>query len=444
MNKKFIKTVKFGGSSLADANQFKKVASIVLAEKERKYVIPSAPGKRFKEDTKVTDLLLKAYALSSEDKDLSETFNTIKERYNSIISELSLKVSLDSDFEEIEANLKKGTTKDYVASRGEYLNGKLLADYLGFEFIDAADIIVFNEDGSFNADETNVIAKKTLASKGYCVIPGFYGATKNGEVKTFSRGGSDITGAIISRAVMADIYENWTDVSGFLKADPRIVDDPKSIKYITYQELRELSYMGATVLHEDSIFPVKIAGIPINIKNTNHPEDIGTMIVAASYKTTEFMGDEIITGIAGKEGFCAINIEKDMMNQEVGFGKKVLDVLYDMNISFEHLPSGIDTMSVIVNSTCIEGREKEIMDKLMKAVTPDSLEIESGIALIAVVGRGMIKNIGTSGRVFTALSNAGINIRMIDQGSCELNIIIGVDEHDFKKAIKVIYDEFLG
>ena len=307
-----------------------------------------------------------------------------------------------------------------------------------------ADIIVFNEDGSFNADETNVIAKKTLASKGYCVIPGFYGATKNGEVKTFSRGGSDITGAIISRAVMADIYENWTDVSGFLKADPRIVDDPKSIKYITYQELRELSYMGATVLHEDSIFPVKIAGIPINIKNTNHPEDIGTMIVAASYKTTEFMGDEIITGIAGKEGFCAINIEKDMMNQEVGFGKKVLDVLYDMNISFEHLPSGIDTMSVIVNSTCIEGREKEIMDKLMKAVTPDSLEIESGIALIAVVGRGMIKNIGTSGRVFTALSNAGINIRMIDQGSSELNIIIGVDEHDFKKAIKVIYDEFLG
>lgn len=444
MNKAFVKTVKFGGSSLADANQFKKVASIVLAEKERKYVIPSAPGKRFKEDTKVTDLLLKLFELSVNDCDFSSTMLEVKDRYNSIINELGLKVSLENDFLEIEQNLRKKTTKDYVASRGEYLNGKLLADYLGFEFVDAAKIIVFNDDGTFNADETNVIASKFLQNKGYCVIPGFYGATKDGDIKTFSRGGSDVTGAIISRAVMADIYENWTDVSGFLKADPRIVDNPKSIRYITYQELRELSYMGATVLHEDSIFPVKLAGIPINIKNTNHPEDIGTMIVAASYKTTEYIGDDIITGIAGKEGLCAINIEKDMMNQEIGFGKKVLDVLFDMNISFEHLPSGIDTMSVIVNSSCIEGHEKEIMDKLMTSVTPDSIEIESGIALIAVVGRGMIKNIGTSARVFTALSNAGINIRMIDQGSSELNIIIGVDEHDFKKAIQVIYDEFLG
>ena len=435
------KVVKFGGSSLADANQFLKVKSIIESDPTRVYVIPSAPGKRFDGDTKVTDMLLSCYD-SYGTENFDTIFNNICDRYNGIIKDLGLDISLEEDYETIIKTISAGCKKDYVASRGEYLNGKILAKLLGFNFVDAADIIIFDNDGKFNATATDKCAGSKLKSMSNAVIPGFYGAKPDGTVKTFSRGGSDITGAIIARAVMADIYENWTDVSGFLMCDPRIVKDAKQIGVITYRELRELSYMGATVLHEDSIFPVKLAGIPINIRNTNIPTDEGTMIVASSRCKT-IVNDDVITGIAGKKGFSVINIEKDMMNQELGVGYRVLQVLTEMKISFEHLPSGIDTMSVVVFKDAIKGREKEIMDRITAAVNPDSIDIESNLALIAVVGRGMIRATGTASRIFTAVAKEGINIRMIDQGSSELNIIIGVDESDFENTVRTIYTEFV-
>lgn len=441
MKRSPIKVVKFGGSSLADAEQFKKVRDIVLADPERRYVVPSAPGKRFDGDKKVTDMLIACHGLSVSGGDWEPLFSEIRSRYESIVSGLSLSLDLSAEFAEIGRNIREGTTRDYVASRGEYLNGIIAAALLNYDFIDAAELIRFNDDRTFNAEETNSMAALVLSQHRCAVIPGFYGSAPDGSIVTFSRGGSDITGAIIARACVADMYENWTDVSGFLKADPRIVTSPKNIKYITYHELRELSYMGATVLHEDSIFPVKLAGIPINIRNTNRPQDEGTLIVASSLCRER--DGEIVTGIAGRKGFSAINIEKDMMNQEIGFGVRVLNVLADRGISFEHLPSGIDTMSVMVATPKIEGHEDEIMSDLMHAVNPDSIEIEHGLALIAVVGRSMIKQPGTAARVFTALAVAGINIRMIDQGSSELNIIIGVSDDDFNKAIRAVYDEFI-
>ncbi|MDD4474571.1 MAG: aspartate kinase [Eubacteriales bacterium] len=436
-----VKVVKFGGSSLADAKQFLKVKSIIESDPSRVYVIPSAPGKRFDGDTKVTDMLLSCHALFGTEG-FDQLFTAICERYNGIISDLGLDISLEDDYKKVREALAAGCAKDYVASRGEYLNGKILAKLLGFNFVDAADIILFDEEGNFNATATDKCAGSKLKSLSNAVIPGFYGAKPDGTVKTFSRGGSDITGAIVARSVMADIYENWTDVSGFLMCDPRIVKNPKQIGVITYRELRELSYMGATVLHEDSIFPVKLAGIPINIRNTNNPSDEGTMIVASS-RCKAMANDDVITGIAGKKGFSVINIEKDMMNQELGVGYRVLQVLTDMKISFEHLPSGIDTMSVVVFKDSIKGREREILDRITAAVNPDNIDIESNLALIAVVGRGMIRAAGTASRVFTAVAREGINIRMIDQGSSELNIIIGVDESDFENTVKTIYNEFV-
>lgn len=434
------KVVKFGGSSLADAKQFEKVRDIIMADKSRRFVVPSAPGKRFKDDTKVTDLLLMSQAASANGEDWRSIFSKVEERYNGIIADLSLNISLEGEFELIRCHLEAGCTKDYAASRGEYLNGILLAEYLGFEFVDAATVVFFDKDGNFDSAKTNRVMGHVLESCENAVVPGFFGSGANGDIITFSRGGSDITGAIVARAVNADVYENWTDVSGFLMADPRIVENPEPINIITYRELRELSYMGASVLHEDAIFPVKAAGIPIHIKNTNDPSASGTRIVAS---TQQYQNEYIITGIAGKKNFSLINIEKDMMNSELGFGMNVLKVLNDMGISFEHLPSGIDTMSVIVSDANIKGREREILARISALVSPDNIDIEKGIALIAVVGRGMIRTQGTACRVFDSLAREGVNIRMIDQGSSELNIIIGVEEKDFEAAIRTIYNEFV-
>ncbi|HAN20151.1 MAG: aspartate kinase [Clostridiales bacterium GWF2_36_10] len=433
------KVVKFGGTSLANDQQFIKSANIIKAEKSRRYVVPSAPGKRFADDTKVTDMLIKCHELSVSGDNFDSLFDEIKKRYNSIIEGLSLKINLNNEYDIIENNLKKGTTLDYVSSRGEYLNGMLLAEYIGYEFIDAAEVVFFDEKGIFDAQKTNIVMGDRLLKLKNAVVPGFYGSMPDGSIKTFSRGGSDVSGAIVTRAVMADIYENWTDVSGFLMCDPRIVSNPRPIKVITYRELRELSYMGAGVLHEDSIFPVKLAGIPINIRNTNNPSDPGTMIVPS---TTEYSSGDIVTGIAGKKGFAIIRIEKDMMNQEKGFGMRVLSVFADMNLSFEHLPSGIDTMCVVIAHNEIKGLEKEILSRITKAVNPDNIEIEHDLGLIAVVGRGMINTPGTAYRIFKSIAANNINIRMIDQGSSELNIIIGVDESEFNKTIELIYNEF--
>ena len=444
-----IKVVKFGGSSLASAEQFKKVGDIIRKDETRRYVIPSAPGKRTPKDTKVTDMLYHCYGqaiLANDDDDCEEyqrsfedLIEKIKERYQEIIEGLSLELSLDEDFKVIKENFSKKIGRDYAASRGEYLNGKIMAAYLGIEFIDAAEIIFFDEEGNFDDKKTGEAVAKRLENLERAVIPGFYGSGPDGKIRTFSRGGSDITGSIVAKAVHADMYENWTDVSGFLIADPRIIPNPKAIDVITYRELRELSYMGATVLHEDAIFPVRKEGIPINIRNTNSPEDKGTLIVEDTCRKPRF----IITGIAGKKDFASITVEKAMMNGQIGFCKKVLEVFEDNGISIEHMPSGIDTMTIFVHQDEFEEKEQKVIAGIHRAVEPDFLELESDLALIAVVGRGMRATRGTSGRLFSALAHANVNVKMIDQGSSELNIIIGVRNHDFQPAIKAIYDIFV-
>ena len=433
------KVVKFGGSSLASAAQFKKVGDIIRADKQRAYVVPSAPGKRFNEDTKVTDMLYGCYALAEADKDFAKELEAIHDRYKEIIDGLKLDLSMDAEFAAIAENFKAKAGKDYAASRGEYLNGIIMAAYLGFEFVDAAKVIRFTDNGEFDAETTHEIMSKYLSQFSRAVVPGFYGAYEDGRIKTFSRGGSDITGAIVAKAIRADVYENWTDVSGVLTADPRIVKNPAPISVITYKELRELAYMGASVLHEDAIFPVRQENIPINIKNTNAPDDAGTWIVGSTCQKSQY----IITGIAGKKGFCAVNIEKDMMNSEIGFGRKVLQAFEDYGISFEHIPSGIDTMTVFVHQSEFEEKEQAVIAGIHQAVQPDSIELESDLALIAVVGRGMRAKRGTSGRVFSALAHAHVNVKMIDQGSSELNIVVGVRNHDFENAIRAIYDIFV-
>ena len=433
------KVVKFGGSSLASADQFKKVGNIIRAEAERKYVVPSAPGKRFSKDTKVTDMLYQCYALAEKGEDFGEKLEAIKARYQEIIDGLELNLSLEDEFKTIERNFKEKAGENYAASRGEYLNGIIMANYLGFTFIDAAEVIFFDENGDFDADKTNKVLSARLKECDNAVVPGFYGSTPDGKVKTFSRGGSDITGSIVAKAVQADVYENWTDVSGFLIADPRIIPNPEVIDTITYKELRELSYMGATVLHEDAIFPVRQQGIPINIRNTNAPEDSGTWIVGSTCQKSRY----VITGIAGKKGFCAVNIEKDMMNSEIGFGRKVLQAFEENGISFEHCPSGIDTMTVFVHQDEFMDKEQKVVAGLHRLAQPDTIDIESDLALLAVVGRGMKSTRGTAGRIFSALAHANINVKMIDQGSSELNIIIGVANADFEAAIKAIYDIFV-
>ena len=433
------KVVKFGGSSLASTQQFKKAGSIVQAQKSRRYVVPSAPGKRFDGDTKVTDMLYDCYETAVGGQNFDEKLEAIRERYQEIIEGLSVPISLEEDFHEIRELFQKGAGEDYAASRGEYLNGKIMAAYLGFEFIDAADVILFNDQGEFDSDRTNQVLSKRLEKVPYAVIPGFYGSMSGGRIKTFSRGGSDITGSIVARAVKADLYENWTDVSGFLVTDPRIVKNPQPIETITYRELRELAYMGASVLHDEAIFPVRSEGIPINIRNTNDPSAPGTMIVDSTCKKPKYT----ITGIAGKKGFATINIEKDRMNSEIGFGRKVLSVFEENGISFEHIPSGIDTMSVVVHQDGFEEKEQKVLAGIHRSVKPDLLNVEPDIALIAVVGRGMRSTRGTAGRIFSALAHANVNIIMIDQGSSELNIIIGVSNEDFERAIRAIYDIFV-
>ena len=433
------KVVKFGGSSLASAQQFMKVGEIIRSEEERKYVIPSAPGKRFDGDTKVTDMLYDCYRDAEEGKKFTDKLKAIKARYDEIIAGLKLPLSLDSEFKSIEENFKKQVGENYAASRGEYLNGIIMADYLGFAFIDAAKVIFFKEDGSYDEERTKEVLSTELSKHDRAVVPGFYGSLPDGTVKTFSRGGSDITGSIVAQAVHADVYENWTDVSGFLIADPRIIKQPVGIDTITYKELRELSYMGATVLHEEAIFPVRKEGIPINIRNTNAPEDNGTWIVESTCQKSKY----VITGIAGKKGFCAINIEKDMMNAEIGFGRKVLNVFEDNGISFEHVPSGIDTLTVFVHQDEFMDKEQQVVTGIHRLAKPDTIDIEADLALIAVVGRGMKSTRGTAGRIFSALAHAKVNVKMIDQGSSELNIIIGVTNDDFETAISAIYNMFV-
>ena len=434
-----VKVVKFGGSSLASSQQFKKVGEIIHAEESRKYIVPSAPGKRFSDDIKVTDMLYECYTAAVKGKDYKPLLENIKKRYYDIINELGLDLSLEKEFSIMESGFVGKAGRDYAASRGEYLNGIVLANYLGFEFIDAAEVIFFDDNGNFDADKTNEILSERLSKVAYAVIPGFYGSMPNDTIKTFSRGGSDVTGSIVAKAVKADLYENWTDVSGVLVTDPRIIDNPKVINTITYKELRELSYMGASVLHEDAIFPVRKEGIPINIKNTNAPSDPGTMIVESTSMKPEYT----ITGIAGKRGFTVVTIEKDMMNSELGFGRRVLEEFEKNGVSFEHMPSGIDTMSVVVHQAEFGKKEQEILAGIHRNTHPNSIEIESDIALIAVVGRGMKATRGTAGRIFSALAHAHVNVKMIDQGSSELNIIVGVEDSDFEKAIQAIYDIFV-
>jgi len=434
-----IKVVKFGGSSLASASQFEKVADIIHADISRRYVVPSAPGKRFSEDTKVTDMLYLCYEQAEGGMNFDKLLNDIKERYDEIINGLKLDLSLDSEFETIKKQFEAKAGKDYAASRGEYLNGIVMANYLGYEFVDAADVIFFDEDGNFDVENTDRVLSEKLLSVETAVIPGFYGSMPQGKIKTFSRGGSDVTGSIVAKAVKAEVYENWTDVSGFLVADPRIIQNPVAIDTITYKELRELSYMGATVLHEDAIFPVRKEGIPINIRNTNAPKEPGTMIVESTCHAPQY----IVTGIAGKKGFVSINIEKDMMNAEIGFGRKVLQVFEENGISFEHIPSGIDTMTIFVHQDEFVEKEQKVLAQIHRAVAPDTIELESDLALIAVVGRAMKNNSGVAGNIFTALAKAKINIKMIDQGSSELNIIIGVRNKYFEDAIKAIYGVFV-
>ncbi len=435
------KVVKFGGSSLADAEQMKKAANIIKADNSRRYVVPSAPGKRFSDDIKVTDLLYKCYDLAEKGDNFSDVLEEIHNRYREIISGLEMDFSIDEDIKIIENNFKKRYGSNYAASRGEYLNGKVIAAYLGFPFVDAADVIFFCEDGSLDQEKTSGAIRNALKDKEYAVIPGFYGCGADGYVKTFSRGGSDVTGSIVAGAMRASLYENWTDVSGFLVADPRIVKNPEPIKTITYTELRELSYMGASVLHEEAIFPVRSAGIPINIKNTNDPSAPGTMIVPESHD--EEVSAYTITGIAGKKNFSAINLHKDRMNSQIGFCRDVLDVLAENGICIEHMPSSIDSMTVIIDSKHLSGKQSDLLTQIRKRVNPDDMYVEEGIALVAIVGRGMRRTRGTAARIFAALAHARINVKMIDQGSSELNIIVGVNEEDFEQAVRCIYDIFV-
>ena len=438
------KVVKFGGSSLADANQFKKVAGIIKAEPSRKYVVPSAPGKRFSKDTKVTDMLYACYDAAARGADFTEMFEAIVARYTDIIKDLGLGIEMEGrlmkEFSTIRMSFLARAGRDYAASRGEYLNGIILAEYLGFEFVDAADVIFFGEDGKLKLKETCNAVRERLEELGNAVIPGFYGSMPNDTVKTFSRGGSDITGAIVAAAVGADVYENWTDISGYLVCDPRIVPDPEPVKIITYRELRELAYMGAQVFHEDAIFPVRQAGIPINIRNTNRPEDEGTMIVEDAPDDTS---PYVITGIAGKRGFVTVTIEKDMMNSELGFGRRILEAFEDNGVSFEHMPSGIDTMSIIVHKDEFEAKEKQILGEIESSCKPDKIEIDRDVALLAVVGRGMKSQRGTAARIFAALAHAKVNVKMIDQGSSELNVIVGIASEDFEASVKAVYDIFV-
>lgn len=434
-----IRVTKFGGTSLASAQQFRKVREIILAHPDRRYVVASAPGKRFSDDIKVTDLLNESYRLASSGEDYHSVLQKIQERFSDILTELEIMdFPIADEMEIIAKHLETEPNKDYLASRGEYLNSKIMARYLGFTFIDPAGLILFDDNGNLDSAATRTNLSNRLKETDHAVIAGFYGSCYDGTVKTFSRGGSDITGSLVAMSVNADIYENWTDVSGMLAADPRIVHDPVPIDYISYQELRELSYMGASVLHEDAVFPVRESGIPINIRNTNRPEDPGTMIMA---KLKPDLSRNTVTGIAGKKGFSIIQIEKALMNNEIGFVAKLLSILARYEISFDHVPTGIDTVSVVVDTDSLQPVKREVIHEIFTELEPDTLFVENGLSLIAVVGLGMIRTKGVAARTLKAISDAGINIRMLDQGSSELNIILGVNDDDYEQAIRSIYNE---
>ena len=436
-----IKVAKFGGSSLCDAEHFRKVKRIVESDPDYCYVVPSAPGKRFDGDEKITDLLYQCHRLVERNRSHEELFERIRQRYMDIAESLGLDFDVEGLLLDTADDIRRLKNPDFAASRGEYLNGILLSKYLGWDFVDAKDVIKFDRQGSFASEWTNEVLRDALRDHPRAVIPGFYGSFPNGDVHTFSRGGSDISGAIVARAVQADVYVNWTDVSGFMMADPRIVENPRCIRELSYRELRELSYMGATVLHEDAIFPVHKAGIPTNIRNTNDPDDPGTMIVMQpSEKNAK---DHVITGVAGHKNFTLLSIEKAMMNSEYGFGRRVLQALEDFGVSFEHLPTGIDTMSVVVADKELVTRKDQIIQRIQQTCQPDSIDISAGIALIATVGHGMTSAPGTAARLFNALYEAGVNIRMIDQGSSELNIIVGINVEDFETATRAIYHAFV-
>ena len=428
---------KFGGSSLADSIHFKKVKNIIEGNSDRRYVIPSAPGKRSSKDFKVTDLLYLCHAHVNSSIPLDDVFKLISDRYHSIVDELNLNLNLDYYLNIIKSDIENGASADYTASRGEYLNGIILANYLGIDFIDAKDVIKFNKYGTLNIKETYRLLKDKLSQHERAVIPGFYGSDENGEIVTFSRGGSDVTGALVAASINANLYENWTDVSGFLMADPRIVNNPKKIKTITYGELRELSYMGASVLHEEAVFPVRTSGIPINIRNTNEPEDEGTLIVK-----NETKHENTITGVAGKQNFTVLSIEKSMMNSELGFCRKVLTVLEQHGVSFENMPSGIDTVSVVISDANLKNKTEVIVEEIKRSCNPDSVVVYPNMALIATVGTGMAYSKGVAAKIFTALAEANINIRMIDQGSSEINVLVGIENDDFEKGINAIYNAF--
>lgn len=431
---------KFGGSSLADAEQFAKVRRILSLDPGRRYVVPSAPGRRFQGDDKVTDLLYLCHRQAAAGEDYQGTFDKIAARYMDIAEELHLGLDLGEALDQVEAGIGGGASADWCASRGEYLSGLLLADYLGWRFLDPVRGIFFDERGRFDAERTQRELSALLADGEPTVVPGFFGSLPDGQVHTFSRGGSDVTGSIVARAAGADMYENWTDVSGFLTADPRVVENPREIRSITYKELRELSYMGASVLHEDAMFPVHRAGIPTNIRNTNCPDHPGTLISLDMPKETD---TPTITGIAGRKGFSVIFVEKAMMNSELGFGRRVLQALEDFGVSFEHLPTGIDTMCVVIPDRELTSTRAQIVSRIRETCQPDSIEVSNGLALIATVGHGMVRTRGTAARLFNALSEANVNVRMIDQGSSELNIIVGVDVADFETAVRAIYHAFV-
>ena len=431
---------KFGGSSLADASQFLKVQQILSENTDRRYVVPSAPGKRYAKDDKVTDLLYMCHAAAQRGEDFMPLLDRIRERYESIASDLEVDFDFSADFAAIADAFRGDSSREYAASRGEYLNGKLLSAYLGFAFVDAADVIRFDTEGTLAEDETNRLLSRALAQHKYAVVPGFYGADELGGIHTFSRGGSDISGALVARAVNADVYENWTDVTGFRMADPRIVKDAQYIENLTYRELRELSYMGATVLHGDAVFPVRKMGIPTNIRNTNDPLHPGTMIRTSFGQESNV---NTITGIAGSKGFTVISIEKDMMNAELGFGKRVLQAFEEHGLSFEHLPTGIDTMCVVIRAAELKPLMVSVLDRIQELVQPDQITVHEDLAMVATVGRGMVRTSGTAARLFTALATRGISVRIIDQGSSELSIIVGVDESQFEMAIEAIYDAFV-
>ena len=435
-----LKVAKFGGSSMADAGQYKKVKAIIDADPSRRVIVVSAAGKRFKDDHKLTDLLYLCHAHKQYGVSSDSVFGMIADRYREVCRELGLSIDIESELTALRCEIEAGMSRDKLVSRGEYFSAKLMADYLGFDFLDAELWLRFNFDGSIDKDSSYETLSR-LASGRKVVIPGFYGTMPDGTIRVLTRGGSDVTGALCAAALDADVYENWTDVSGILMADPRIVNEPDTIERITYNELRELSYMGAQVLHEGTVFPVREKGIPLNIRNTNEPDHPGTLIMESF--EDELKSERFITGIAGRRNFSIVTVSKNGMSSEVGSLRKILEIFEKHNVCVEYTPSGIDCVSLVLAADKVKGSIYSIVGELQKVIEPDNIHITEGISVVAAVGRQMALRPGTSGRIFAALGNNGINIRMISQGPDELNIIVGVNDADFEKTVRVLYDSFV-